>query len=413
MNKKFLALLTTPALAIAINSASYAGDESLTQEAPDFSSNLTGDWGGMRSKLHESGIDIEAVYTVDFMSNVAGGTKRRGEVLDNADLIFNIDGEKLYNLKGSTISLYFLNNNGGKPNDSIGNVQGVNNIEVAERTAKLFEAWIEQKFVDDKFSIRAGLYNLNSEFYVTDSSGIFLNPTFGIGTEFAQSGENGPSIFPTSSMAVRGKWEPTEKFYLQMAVLDGVSGDPDNPQGTHVQFNDKDGALYVAETGYKFDFAKLSLGGWHYSSESDDLIDVDGNGDALRHRNKGIYTMVEKEFSEKIIGFGRFGLADKDINQTDYAWAVGVNINKPIPSREDGVLGLAATGVHNSSKYKRSQIAGGSEVDSSETAFELTYSDNLTPWLTIQPDVQYTINPGTDPAVDDSWLLGLRLKIAF
>ena len=45
-------------------------------------------------------------------------------------------------------------------------------------------------------------------------------------------------------------------------------------------------------------------------------------------------------------------------------------------------------------------------------AYELTYSDNLTPWFTIQPDIQYIIDPDTNPALQNawSWEHGLRLN---
>jgi porin len=37
----------------------------------------------------------------------------------------------------------------------------------------------------------------------------------------------------------------------------------------------------------------------------------------------------------------------------------------------------------------------------------------VTEWLTVQPDVQYVVNPGTDPALDDALVVGLRFEIAF
>lgn len=43
---------------------------------------------------------------------------------------------------------------------------------------------------------------------------------------------------------------PTPETYVQTVALDSVPGDPDNPRGTHIQFNDGDGALRVVEVGY-------------------------------------------------------------------------------------------------------------------------------------------------------------------
>ncbi len=406
MNKIVTCLLSGALLASTAITMAYA-------ETP-YEGSLTGDWKGLRSDLSNKGVDIEAVYTIDGISNVAGGIRRHGRVLDNIDVTAEFDGEKLYNIKGSTVFLYFLANNGGRPNaEDVGSFQGVDNIEVATTTAKLYEAWIQQKFMDDEISIRAGLYDLNSEFYVTDSSGLFLNSTFGVGTELAQSGATGPSIFPTTSLGIRTKWQPSDKGYFQFVVLDGVAGDPNNQQRTHFEFNDNDGLLIAAEASYNFDFARLALGSWTYTDHFDDLIEVDSAGTAIKKRNHGVYAMAEKNITENTTAFARLGVADKNINQADYAWSVGATINDIIPSRADSQLGIAASGAHNSSKYKRSQVTAGTPADSAEIGFELTYSEQILPWLRVQPDVQYTINPGTNPALEDSWMVGVRLEVNF
>ncbi len=408
MKKELVTLIFANCLAVSAGSFAYAAEE----EKAYNDSAMTQSFNGTKEALANMGIAATLDYKADFMSNVAGGVKRRGEFLDNTDLKVTFDGEKLYNVKGSKIFLYAINNNGGRPNDAAGTVQGVDNIEVSARTAKLYEAWIEQNFMDDQFSLRTGLYDLNSEFYVTDSSGLFINSTFGIGTEIAQTGVNGPSIFPTTSFGGRFKWQPDEKTYVQVAVLDGVAGDPHNPQGTHVQFNDRDGVLGIAEASHTFDFARFAVGAWEYSERSDDLTEVDASGNPVKSRNNGFYVMSEKEICPKTTAFVRFGMADQDLNQTDYSWATGVTVDKIVPGRDNSQLGFAVTGAHNSDKYMTSQSAGGTPADNMETGFELTYSDNLLPWLRIQPDIQYTINPGTNPDLDDSWMIGVRFEVA-
>ncbi len=224
----------------------------LADEVPNYKEdNLTGDWGGNRAKLSDAGVDVEMVYKSDVFANVSGGIKDGSRYLDNLDVMLSLDGEKLLGSKGTTALVHFLNNNGGRSdNDLIGSAQGIDNIEVPRATAKLYQAWIQQNFMDDRISILAGLYDLNSEFYVTDTSGLFLHSTYGIGTDMAQGGQNGPSIFPTTSVAARLMVKPTTNTYIQAAVLDGVPGDPNNPKGTHVQFNDGDGVLVATEAGF-------------------------------------------------------------------------------------------------------------------------------------------------------------------
>jgi porin len=67
---------------------------------------------------------------------------------------------------------------------------------------------------------------LNSEFDAIESAKLFVNPSHGIGADFAQTGLNGPSIFPFAGLAVRLRAE-RGPFSVQVAALDAVPGDPD------------------------------------------------------------------------------------------------------------------------------------------------------------------------------------------
>jgi carbohydrate-selective porin OprB len=47
-----------------------------------------------------------------------------------------------------------------------------------------------------------------------------------------------------------------------------------------------------------------------------------------------------------------------------------------------------------------------------ETAVEMNYCVQITPWLVLQPDYQYIIDPGADAAIDDAHVMMLRLELA-
>jgi porin len=407
----------TTLLALASCAALTSAFSVQAEDAPSYAnSTLTGNWAGHRDAWAAAGVSTDITYKYDVFGNVSGGVRRGIRNLDNLDVVFGLDGEKLLGSQGTTAVVHFLNNMGQEPNGSlVGSAQGIDNIETTTPTAKLYQAWIQQNWANDRYSLLAGLYDLNSEFYVTDSSLLFLQPTLGIGTDFAQSGENGPSIFPTTSLAARFKFQPTSDSYLQVAVLDAVSGDPQNGNGTHVRVDKKDGALLVSELGYLTGGAsptgKIALGGWYYTEKTADVA-ASGN---YQH-NKGFYVLGEQLLCQEagaagqgLTGFARFGVADKDVNQFYYSWSTGLVYTGLIPSRDEGKLGLALNGAHNGKKFRNVSAP----VDTAETALELTYSDNITPWLTVQPDVQYVINPGANPATKNATVLGSRFTIAF
>jgi porin len=206
------------------------------------------DHGAARRRLNERGYEALAVYTADYFSNRRGGIERGSVFLGNLDLLFTLDAETAFGWTGTTFFVYILGTHGGDPSDLVGDAQGLDNI-AAPSTIKLYELLGEVRLAP-QFSLLAGLYDVNSEFDVIDTSQDFINSSFGIGPDFSQSGRNGPSIFPITSLGLRAKIQPSMRFYLQAAALDGVSGDPDDPKGTRISINDNEGALFVGEGGW-------------------------------------------------------------------------------------------------------------------------------------------------------------------
>lgn len=241
------------------------------------------------------------------------------------------------------------------------------------------------------------------------TSGLFLNPTYGIGTEMAATGDNGPSIFPYTGLALRLAAKPTDNTYVQAAAFDGVPGDPDHPRGTHIELGGDDGALLVAEGGIKDDnIGHFGVGAWRYTSKRPDQLDP-----TVEKNQQGLYFLADKSVykdgDKDISGFARLGFADGHVGQFRGNWSLGMVFSGFVPSRKDGQFGLALTRSSNSSSFKDANAP----VESGETQCEITYKDMLTPWLSIQPDLQYTVNPGTDPALKNAWTGGIRLGLDF
>ena len=393
---------------------------------------LTGDWGGARSSLSDAGVDFEFVYTGEVYHVWDSDVDNKSTYLDNIDITAIFNFEKLLGWKGATLFTYFLGNNGGFPNDRVGTaerygtIQGISNI-AAPNTFKLYEFWLEQKLFEEKLSLLFGLYDLNSEFDAQEISGIFTNPSHGIGAEYAQTGENGPSIFSTTSLALRIKYTPTENLYVMLGVFDGVPGDPDNPNGTHIIFGENDGSLIAYELGifengedFQAGFGKYSIGGWMYTADFEDLTEVDDSGNPLlRNNNFGVYLSAEKFlFAEKnnptqgLAAFLRVGIANDDINILDYYWGTGINITGLINGREEDVIGLAIGTAHAGKKYVEINNSIGTPINVNEMIIEFTYSFQATGWLRIQPDYQLVINPMGTYLHNSANVIGVRVEVS-
>lgn len=365
------------------------------------------------------GVEFGAVYTAEGVRNLAGGIARKGAYLDNIDLSAEFDLERIFGWENTTLFVYGLGNKGGDPSTFVGDAQATSNIETDDAW-KLYEAWMEKVWGEDRMALRVGLYDLNSEFDVKEYGGTLLNSSHGIGPDFSQSGANGPSIFATAALGARLRLQLTPAYYLQAVVLDGVPGDPNDPTGTHIELSGDEGALVALEAGRvvggdEYSYGKWGAGIWGYTARFPAIDELDAQGNPrLRRGNVGVYAFGETELMregdhEQGAGvYGRIGLANPKINQFGLFAGAGLTYTGP-GSRAADQLALGVATVVNGGNY--TDVTPGAE--SAETNIELTYRLQLAPWLAVQPDLQYIVNPGTDPGLDNAAVLACRVETAF
>ena len=349
---------------------------------------------------------LQATYTAEVIGNASGGLRRGTRYLDNFDLVFEADMEALVGWNGAQLHVYGLYNNAHSISDLVGDTQAVSNIETGTSALRLYEAWVDQK-VGEHVSVRAGLYDLNSEFDALDAAGLFVSSPHGIGTDFAQSGQNGPSIFPSTSLAARLAVTPAEGWTVRAAVLDGVPGDPAHPARTTVKLGDGDGALLVGEVEAPLGGGKLLLGHWRYTADFD-RNDGTGAGDG----NAGSYVRAEVPLVDrsgrKVDAFVRLGTATGRYNMFDRFASGGFKFSGWVPGRDQDEFGIAVAAAFTSDSWRAATRAGASEV-----AVEATYRAQLAPWLAVQPNIHYIHRPSADPAIADALVIGLRAEASF
>ena len=357
--------------------------------------------------------ELAAVYTADVWHNTRGGIRTGGAYLDNLDLTLAVDAERAWGWPGVSAFVYGLYNNGrGFSDRYVGDAMTVSNIDAPE-AVRLYEAWVQWvSSAPHGLSLRFGLYDMNSEFDMSDSRSLFIHSSHGVGHELGQTGQNGPSIFPVTSLALRAAWSPAPQWQVLLAVFDGVPGDPEHPSSNRIRVNGDDGALAMAELQWAGGrITKLALGHWQYTADFEDLRSTEAAPRPPRDDNRGTYAGIEVALDREIgsdpatLAFARYGVAQDLINEFADSWSVGVRHRGLFVARPDDEVGFAYTRADVSSAFIEPR-------DGYEAAIELTYRATLTDWLAIQPNIQFILNPGADPALDDSLAFGLRLEFS-
>ena len=242
---------------------------------------------------------------------------------------------------------------------------------------------------------------------------MFVGSVHGMGTDLSQSGTNGPSTFPSTSLALRVDAVLSDRVRVRVAVLDGVPNDPDRPGRMLIHLGEADGAMFVGEGELTLGGVRLIAGGWTYTAhESDHLDEALGRPDAGRVRNGGGYLRGEAQVTgtrdRGLRGFVRLGLADEHANAFGALVSGGLMWRGLLPSRAGDETGIAVARAIAGHDQRAASRALHGRADAAETAFELTHRFVLSDWLSVQPDVQYIVNPGLDPRLRDALVVGVR-----
>ena len=418
-----------------------------------------------------SSILLNAFYTGDIITNGMGGVRQGTDYLHVINLMCTMNLDQLINWNNATFCIDLLGINGGNPSHNTGDFQGVSNI-AAVSSWRPYELWLQQNFLSDRLSTLIGVYDVNSEFDVIETAGLFINSSFSMGPEFSKSGKNGAPTFPYPGLAMRVKARLSDNLLFQTAIMDGLPGDPDNPGSTQYRINKEEGALLSTELifmtgkddvslllpvsrclqhrrrrigfhelrgitrgrgtgrergrGLKTDIApqsysKVAFGSWYYTSEFDDIRDYDAEGNPVVHKgNWGIYGLGEKIFftnggntSEYVSVFLRAGISDKQINSIDGYLGCGIVLSESFSRSFQDPIGFAVAAAHISNKYSEITQPGNSTADNWEVSLELSYRAQVSSIFALQPDIQYVINPGIDPSIENVLIMGMRLELAF
>lgn len=369
--------------------------------------------GPAAARVADPAWTVSAEYTADVSGVVSGGVSRAGRYLDNLSVALDGDLEQAVGWRGARLHVSGLYNGGGEPNALVGTLQGVDNIEVGQQGARLFEAWIEQD-LGGSASLLAGLYDLNSEFYATEASGLLIAPPFGIGSELASTGPNGPAIFPSSSLAARLRVGDNDALYGQVAVVNADARTLGDHGGVDTSLDQ--GVLGIAEAGVGGP-VRYALGVWRYDQRQDDIRDLTPDGDPAHSRAQGAYALAEGRIygaaapdGPQIDAFARLGLSDGDTTDFKGGWQAGLLMRQIFASRPEGQLSF---GLHQgwlSDKARANFADAGLNPGRHEEGLELTYADTIGRFG-IQPDIQLIRNPGGLRDADNVVVVSLRVTV--
>jgi porin len=360
-------------------------------------------------------VSLSAAYTGDFRRNTTGGLDVGSTYSDAVDLGLVWVADGLFSNARMTTSLSVMYLGGDDiSGEYLGDLQGVNNLE-AGNGWKLYESWVEFGFGESSHTVRAGVLDLNAEFDTPVTQGIFTASPFGIGTEFSQTGARGPVCWPTTGLGIRAAGDFGERLHWRVGAYDGAPG-TDDDDFTSTRVNGDEGALLIGEIEYSSERVhKATLGVWSYTSAFERLDAPLGGSSGEQHGNTGFYAHFDAKMGSvgdvDLDGAVRVGFAEAKFNAVDRLLSAAITASHLFASRPSDSLGFGVAWAHLGDDYRSLRSFEGQPATAAETTFELVYRAELTPWLSLLPNVQFVNAPGADPLVGDAWVAGLRFEV--
>lgn len=348
---------------------------------------------------------VESSYVGDMYGNLSGGIKTGVGFLGMANLKLGFDTGIAHWWKGGNFLLNGASTHGKSPTQNYtGDFQVVSNID-AGNLVYLYELWYKQTF--NRLELTFGLQDMNQLFAVTDNGRYYLNSSFGIPPVISNN-VNAP-IFPLTGLGFSSVWNINNKLSWLLGFFDGSPTDfENNPYNIKWDWDKDDGLFLISEIHYSTSINSLEgiykSGIYYHTGSSEE--DMNGLESRIIDRNYGIFLIGDQTIwkgadDKKINLFAQFAGCPGLMNNHNVYVGGGCNYYNPIKCKNKNALGVAfaTAGFHYG-------------IHKHETVIESFFNYQLNKFISLQPDIQYIINPaGTEVKLNNALIGFLRLGI--
>lgn len=215
--------------------------------------------------------------------------------------------------------------------------------------------------------------------------------------------------FSSNGPAIMAKFSPSKNFYFQSGVSSA------NAVSTKVGLNDAfASSLFLNEFGFSSNFSGLK-GNYrfiYYWLRKKSALIMD---DVQEKKGEGGFSLsFDQAITQKITMFLRYGFDDPKLNDIEYSWSGGFQINKPFESRKNDYFGFGVAqsifGRDYRHWYNDSNELG---LSSRETIIEAFYNFSFNDYIYLSPDLQAVVNPNGNKKIKTPVVASLRLLMVF
>ena len=379
----------------------------------------SGGWFGLRDTLGQFGITPSLTYVADLLGNPVGGRRQSAAYAGQLNAEVSVDLEKLAGIKGLTFDISGNWASGTDlSTDDIGNFFLVSQSFAGDRV-RLYTLYLDQLLLDGRLDIKVGRFAPGDDFLSWPQYSFLVNIALDPAVYPTQVNVPAFTAGPISTWGARVRARPVDSFATTAGIYySDPTRDLVNTPGTDFGLSASGtGFLAIVEFAYFRGQSQgstalpgaIRFGGYYDSNRYATFDDP-----TAKHRgNWGLYILADQVVYREgppgsgqglVLGGALVVAPDQQINTMPFFAAAGVLYRGLLPGRDKDAL--AAVAYYGA--FSR-DLPG----QKAETVLELTYSLLLTPWLTVQPDIQYVIHPSGRSSVSNALVIGAQISITF
>ena len=387
---------------------------------------FTGNWGGLRDELEAAGIAFDSYYVNNFAGNVSGGFDQGSEYADNFYFGVQFDLEKLFAWDGATLLVSTINRSGRSITSEYVGSQFDSMQVVGGQTIFLYHVLFEQKFLDDRGSLKLGRFSASDDFNTSSLYGYYMNNAFD-GNLRAVLFNTQFSAYPFATWGARLRLDPTPETNFQIGIFQAQDDVFDrNNHGLDFGVESGDGVWLITQVGWTPIFGgdeETGLPGhywigayyspWDGFSQFKSSEKTDGSYGFYVHGDQ----MVYRESNGSDQGLVLWGAFTHDPNENIAIMPWQLNLGAvyrgllPGRDRDAAILGFAYGKF--SDDYADMVEETGRGRPEHEIILEAAYRYEFTKFAYVQPGLQYVIRPGGTGNIGDALVLGVQMGIKF
>jgi len=271
----YLALLITLACACPLQ-AQESGNSMQAASWVDRPT-LSGDWGGVRTKLEKDGFKLRANFTTESAANPSGGKRQTARYTQQVDFGADLDSSRLVGHQGGKVQITFTDRVGRSLSaDAIGNLFAVQQLYGAGQKFRIVELNYQQNVFADKLNVELG-WSPSGDYFASLPVFCDFQNGFICGHPNPMTTNSGAHNHPVGQWGARARVNATRQFYLQ-AGLYQVNPDAENSdKGLDLSFSST-GVLIPIEVGWlpgarigKYP-GMYKIGAYYNSSDTPDVL---------------------------------------------------------------------------------------------------------------------------------------------